>query len=82
MTRCADLKENLVLALEKDFAIVNATRHVHQPVSANQLLAFKAAGGSGKLASGLTAAGGPRRRTDASSSTQLMRGLRRSAGLA
>ena len=36
VSRAGDLEENPVLAFENDFAIVQAARHLHQTVSANQ----------------------------------------------
>ena len=38
VSRAGDLEENLLLALEQDFAIVDPARQVHQPVDVDHLL--------------------------------------------
>ncbi len=38
VSRARDLKEDLLLALEQDLAVVDPARHVHQPVDFDQLL--------------------------------------------
>jgi hypothetical protein len=38
VSRAADLKENTILAFEKDFAVVEAPRHVHHTIGPDQVV--------------------------------------------